>query len=74
MSEYKLKTPKAIEKAVTGSYQKIERGVVGSYQKVEAGVVGAYKKIEQKFVDTFLEKIEDKEDNMDKMEDAETKR
>lgn len=44
VSDYKLKTPKLVEKTV-----------VGAYKKIETGVVGAYKKIEDKFVDTFLE-------------------
>jgi len=47
MKEYKLKTPKKIEKAV-----------VGTYQKIEDGVVNSYKKIENKFVSTFLEEKE----------------
>lgn len=49
MSQYKLKTPQAIEKAV-----------VGTYRKIETGVVGAYQKIEDKFVETFLEKTEER--------------
>lgn len=54
MSEYKLKTPKVIEDTV-----------VGTYKKIEDGVVGAYKKVEEKFVDTFLEKVSDKEEKQD---------
>ena len=45
MSDYKLKTPKAVENAVVDAYQKIENTVVGTYQKIE-----------DKFVQTFLEK------------------
>ena len=45
MSDYKLKTPKTVENAVVGAYQKIENTVVGTYQKIE-----------DKFVQTFLEK------------------
>lgn len=62
MSEYKLKTGKMGENAVT-AYQKIEDTVVGGYQKIEDAVVSGYKKIEDKFVETFLEKLgdEDKE-------------
>lgn len=44
MAEYKLKTPKAIEKTV-----------VGAYKKIESGVTETYKKIEDAFVHTFLE-------------------
>lgn len=55
MSQYKLKTPKAVEKAV-----------VGTYRKIETGVVGAYKKIEDKFVDTFLEKVDEPESGEEK--------
>lgn len=47
MPEYKLKTPKAIEKAVAGTYQKIE-----------GAVVGAYRKIEDRFVSAFLEEAD----------------
>ena len=47
MSEYRLKTPKVIEKRV-----------LGAYQSVEDTVVGVYKSIEDKFVDTFLEKVD----------------
>ena len=61
MSEYKLKTPKQAE-AVIGAYKKIEETVVGAYKKVEDSVVGGYKAIEGKFVDAFLEKVEDSPD------------
>ena len=61
MAEYNLKTGK-IGEAVTGVYQKIEDGVTGTYQKIEDGVVGAYKKVENAFVDTFLEKNDEKEE------------
>lgn len=47
MSSYQLKTPKAIEKAVVGTYRKIEDSVVGTYQKIE-----------NKFVETFLDKTD----------------
>ena len=56
-----LKTGGMADKA-TSAYQKIEDGVVGTYQKIEDGVVGAYKKVEDAFVDTFLEKTEEKEE------------
>lgn len=47
MSEYKLKTPKGIEKAVVGGYQRIEDWVTGTYHRIE-----------DRFVETFLEKAE----------------
>lgn len=70
LREYKIKNQgktaemirKAYQKAedtVVGTYQKIENGVVDAYQKVEDTAVGGYKRIEQKFVDTFLEEVED---------------
>lgn len=59
MSQYKLKTPKAVEEAVVGTYQKIEDAVVGAYRKIEDGAVSGYKKVEETFVDAFLEKVED---------------
>ncbi len=54
MADYRLKTPKFIEKSV-----------VQAYQKIEDGVVGTYKKIEDKFVETFLEKVEAPETEKD---------
>ena len=58
MTDYRLKTPKGVEKLVTGTYEKIRDGVVDTYEKIENTVVGSYQKIEDKFVDTFLEKAE----------------
>jgi len=58
MSEYTLKTGGVAKKVVDG-FKAIENGVVGGYQAIEDGVVGGYKKIEGKFVDAFLEKVED---------------
>lgn len=55
---YTMKTGK-IGEVVVGAYKKIENGVVGGYKNIEAGVVGGYKNIENKFVNTFLEKEED---------------
>ncbi|WP_099468706.1 hypothetical protein [Konateibacter massiliensis] len=66
MSEYKLKTGKTEEK-VKEVYQRIEDTVVGGYQKIEDTVVGSYKKVEQKFVDRFLEKVD--EENIEEKED-----
>lgn len=59
MSEYKLKTPKGVEETVVGAYKKIEDAVVGTYKKIEDGAVSGYKKVEKKFVDAFLEKVND---------------
>ena len=59
MSDCKLK-PGKIGTAVEGAYKKVEDTVVGAYKKVEDTVVGAYKKVEDAFVDTFLEKVEEK--------------
>ncbi len=61
MTEYKLKTPKGVEKLVTGTYEKIRDGVVDTYEKIESTIVDNYQKIEDKFVDTFLEKVETEE-------------
>ena len=55
---YTLKTGGVAKKVVDG-FKAIENGVVGGYQAIENGVVGGYKKIESKFVDAFLEKVED---------------
>lgn len=59
MSEYKLKTPKGVEDTVVGAYKKIEDAVVGTYKKIEDGAVSGYKSVEKKFVDAFLEKVDD---------------
>lgn len=64
MSKYQLKTPKQAQ-AVAGAYQKVEDAVVGAYKKVEDTVVGGYKAIERKFVDAFLEPVEDEGQNGD---------
>ncbi len=61
MTDYKLKTPKGVEKLVTGTYEKIRDGVVDTYEKIEDTVVDTYQKIEDKFVDTFLENVESEE-------------
>ena len=67
MADYKLKTPKGVEKLVAGTYEKIRDGVVDTYEKIEDTVVDKYQKIEDKFVDTFLEKVEP-EESVDKQE------
>lgn len=69
MSEYKLKTPKQaetvtgachkVEGTVVSGYHRVESAVTGAYKKVEDTVVGGYKAIEKKFVDAFLERVED---------------
>ena len=56
MSDYRLKTPAGLDKAIE-TYEKIRDGVVDTYEKIEDTVVGTYQKIEEKFVDTFLENI-----------------
>ena len=50
MAQYKLKVGK------------VGKAVVDTHKKIENTVVGTYKKIENAFVDKFLEKVED-EDN-----------
>lgn len=52
MAQYKLKTPKAVENTV-----------VKAYRRIQDRVVGAYKKIEAKFVDTFLERVDESAPN-----------
>ena len=60
--QYKLKTPKAIERTVVKAYKAIERGVVGTY-----------KKIENAFVSTFLETTDHASETEDSSE-TQTKR
>lgn len=36
MTDYQLKTPKSVEKLVTGTYEKIRDGVVDTYEKLKA--------------------------------------
>ena len=50
MSNYKLKTGK------------IEETVVEGYKKIENSVVNGYKKVEDAFVEKFLDKKENSED------------
>ena len=69
MSEYRLKTPKKAEEAVTGAYHRIEDTVVGTYRKIEDTVVGSYKKVERAFVDAFLEKADGPEQAQDSQAD-----
>jgi len=59
-SGYILKTGKVAGKVVS-KYKKIENRVISGYKAIENGVVGEYRKIEDKFVDTFLEKTDEKE-------------
>ena len=58
MSEYRMKTGNVAKKVVDG-FKAIENSVVDGYQAIEDGVVNGYKKIEDKFVDVFLEKVDD---------------
>ena len=53
MTKYRLKTGK------------LEKKVVGGYKKIEEKVTSTYKKIEDAFVDRFLEKVEEN-DNEEK--------
>lgn len=70
MSEYKFKVPKQAG-AVVGAYHKVEDTVVGAYKKVEDTVVGGYKAIEKKFVETFLEQVDDGGQGTEGLSDAE---
>ena len=54
MSDYRLKTPAGLDKAIE-TYEKIRDGVVDTYEKIEDTVTGTYQKIEDKFVDAFLD-------------------
>ena len=47
MAQYKLKVGK------------MGQAAADTYKSIENGVVGTYKKIENAFVDKFLEKVED---------------
>jgi hypothetical protein len=64
MAEYQLKPGKVGQKVIDG-YKKVEEKVTGAYQRIEDGVVGAYRKVENAFVDRFLEKVEEN-DNEEK--------
>ena len=41
------------------AYKRMEERIVASYLAIENSVVGAYKKIEDDFVEHFLGKVED---------------
>lgn len=60
MAKYKPMTG-MVEEKVVNAYKKIETGVVSGYQAIEDAVVGTYHKIEDKFVEKFLEEVEDDE-------------
>lgn len=62
MAQYHIKRGK-IGNALFDTYDKIRDGVVGTYQKIEDGAVGSYKKIETAFVERFLEKTDDAQEN-----------
>lgn len=62
MNDDKLKVSKSIKDTVVNTYQKIENGVVGTYKAIENGVVNSSKKIENKFVDTFIEEVDNQND------------
>ncbi len=61
-SGYKVKTGKA-GVVITGAFKNIEKGTVDGYKKIENGVVNGYKKIENTFVDAFLVKDGEEEEN-----------
>lgn len=68
MAEYQLKPGKVGQKVIDGytlKTGKTAEKVTGAYQRIEGGVVGAYKKVENAFVDHFLEKVEEN-DNEEK--------
>ena len=58
MTQYKLKKTKT-EESIMNAYKRMEERIVASYFAIENSVVGAYKKIEDDFVEHFLEKVED---------------
>lgn len=62
MTQYKLKKTKT-EKSIMNAYKRMEERIVASNFAIENSVVGAYKKIEDDFVEHFLEKVEDENDN-----------
>ena len=64
MTQYKLKKTKT-EERILNAYKRMEERIVASYLAIENSVVGAYKKIEDDFVEHFLEKVEDENDNAD---------
>ena len=62
MTQYKLKKTKT-EENIMNAYKRMEERIVASYFTIENSVVGAYKKIEDDFVEHFLEKVEDENDD-----------
>jgi hypothetical protein len=64
MTQYKLKKTKT-EESIMNAYKRMEERIVASYFTIENSVVGAYKKIEDDFVEHFLEKVEDTNENED---------
>lgn len=60
---YRLKNQMKVEDGKVTGLDPIGNAVVGTYFKIQDGVVGAYKRVEDRFVDTFLEPVEDDEDD-----------
>lgn len=58
MAQYELKVGK-IGQSIIDTHKKIESATVGTYKGVENYVVDVYKAIGTAFVDRFLEKVED---------------
>ena len=65
MTQYKLKKTKT-EESIMNAYKRMEERIVASYFAIENAVGGAYKKIEDDFVEHFLEKVEDENENEEK--------
>ena len=59
---YRLKKTK-VEESVVNAYKRMEERIVASYRAIENSVVGTYKKIEDDFVEHFLEKVDDENEN-----------
>ena len=64
MTQYKLKKTKT-EESIMNACKRMEERIVASYFAIENSVVGAYKKIEDDFVEHFLEKVEDENEDAD---------
>lgn len=64
MTKYRLKKTKT-EESIVNAYKRMEGSIVKGYQAIEDTMVGTYQKIEDKFVEAFLVK-ENEDENENK--------
>lgn len=64
MTKYRPKKTKT-EESIVRAYKQMEESIVKSYFTMEHAVVRTYQKIEDKFVERFLEEVNDESEDVD---------